>query len=97
MIRNLLNLILIFYFNLSYIIASESTYFVETTENRHIDLNGGRIHRHVITTTELNQPTTGCPAHNIFSPCECNEVSFDGNTYQTQISCKGLSGKEIQR
>ena len=77
--------------------GDDSSDFVETTDHRHVDVYAGRSYRHANIELEEKAPASGCPHHNIFAPCECNEVSFDGSTYQTQISCRGLSGREIQR
>ena len=93
MLKNLFNCLLILRLT-AIVLADDSSDFLGT--NEHVDVFGGRSHRHVITELE-EKPPTGCPHHNIFAPCECNEVSFDGSTYQTQISCRGLSGREIQR
>lgn len=96
MLKTLFNCLLICRLASIVLAGDDSSDFVETSEHRHVDVFGGRSHRHVITEVE-EKPPTGCPHHNIFAPCECNEVSFDGSTYQTQISCRGLSGREIQR
>ena len=96
MIFKLFNYLLIL--QLIVIVQANDSTIVESSEHRHVDFfsgGGDKSHRHV-PTAELNQPT-GCPTQNIFSPCECNEVSFDAVNYQTQISCRGVDGKQIQR
>lgn len=80
--------------------GDDSSYFVETIETQHVDILDGKTpHKHNVSA-ELNSQsrTSGCPdSHNVFSPCSCYEVSFDGKTYQNMISCRGLDGKQIQR
>lgn len=84
---------------LFYFILTDET-IVETIESKHVDiLDGKTTHKHIVSAElhQSDQQQNGCPEHNIFSPCSCYEVSFDGKTYQNMILCKALNSNQIQR
>ena len=81
---------------INFVLADETV--VETIERKHVDiLDDKTSHKHIETTESVSDQKTGCPEHNIFAPCSCLEVSFDGQTYQNMVTCKSLTSRQIQR